>query len=168
MYKDKFSIELPDLSEVQRISFCWFLTEGLPEELINFPSILNKKSGIQLFIYGQEYKIYYPKFSVLNALTKSIDYVLKLYVLMGLQTDFYGSKSVRQIEDIKLKEHVFLGEIPLMTPKGTFIFNGCERIIISQIIRSPGVYYKYLQKDKKSFYEATIISTYGSWLSFEL
>lgn len=168
MSNQKFSTELPDLSEVQRISFCWFLTEGLPEELTNFPSILNKKSGIQLFIYGQEYKIYYPKFSVLNALTKGVDYVLKVYVLMGIGNDFSFNRGVRQIEDIKIKEHVFLGEIPLMTPKGTFIFNGCERIIISQIVRSPGVYYKYLQKDKKSFYEATIISTYGSWLSFEL
>ena len=63
--KQKSPIILPDLSEVQRISFCWFLTEGLPEELTNCPSILNNNSGIELIIYGQEYKIYYPGFAIL-------------------------------------------------------------------------------------------------------
>nr|YP_009455762.1 DNA-directed RNA polymerase beta chain [Dictyopteris divaricata]YP_010205269.1 DNA-directed RNA polymerase beta chain [Grateloupia livida]AQZ24978.1 DNA-directed RNA polymerase beta chain [Dictyopteris divaricata]UAV85838.1 DNA-directed RNA polymerase beta chain [Grateloupia livida] len=168
--EQKLTINLPDLSEIQRLSFCWFLTEGLPQELANFPLILNKKSGIQLVLYGHEYKIYYPKFSVLNALKKGSDYNLKIYVLMNLALP-KGNKDIFlpiQIEDSGFKEYVFLGEVPLMTPKGTFIFNGCERIIVSQIVRSPGVYYKYLQKDKKSFYEATIISNYGSWLSFEL
>lgn len=161
-------MNLPDLSEIQRLSFCWFLTEGISEELLNFPILLNKKSNLEVQIYGNELKIYYPKFSVLNALKRGSDYNIKVYVLMSLNVaesaSYHG-----QIEDlIKCKEYVFLGEIPLMTPKGTFIFNGCERIIISQIIRSPGVYYRYLQKDKKNFYDATIISSYGSWLSFEL
>ena len=68
--KQKFPLVLPNLSEVQRLSFCWFLTEGIPEELTNYPSILNKKSGIELIIYGQEYKIHYPNFIILNALQK--------------------------------------------------------------------------------------------------
>ena len=68
--QQKPPIILPDLSEVQRVSFCWFLTEGLSEELTNCSSILNKQSGIELIIYGQEYKIYYPSFTILNALTK--------------------------------------------------------------------------------------------------
>lgn len=168
--KQKLTKNIPDLSEIQRLSFCWFLTEGLPQELANFPISINKKSGIQLVIYGYEYKIYYPKFSVLNALKRGVDYNLKIYVLMGLTLPYDNLDMFLsvQIEDLSFKEYVFLGEVPLMTPKGTFIFNGCERIIVSQIVRSPGVYYKYLQKDKKSFYEATIISNYGSWLSFEL
>lgn len=163
-------INLPDLSELQRLSFCWFLTEGLPQELGNFPLMINKKSGLKLILYGQEYKIYYPKFSVLQASRKGSGYVLKIYVLMGLSLPSSGlaENGKLQIEEVKCREQVFIGEIPLMTPKGTFIFNGCERIIISQIIRSPGVYFKYYQKDKKSIYEATIISNHGSWLSFEL
>ncbi|CAM9096658.1 unnamed protein product [Ectocarpus sp. 13 AM-2016] len=166
--KQKSPIILPDLSEVQRISFCWFLTEGLPEELTNCPSILNQNSGIELVIYGQEYKIYYPGFALLNALTKKGNYNLRIYVLMSLKKNEIIKKEIVQPEDFSRKERVFFGEIPLLTEKGTFIFNGCERVIISQIIRSPGVYYKQIIKEKKIFYEGTIISKYGSWLTFEL
>nr|YP_003289240.1 Plastid-encoded DNA-directed RNA polymerase subunit beta [Ectocarpus siliculosus]CAT18810.1 Plastid-encoded DNA-directed RNA polymerase subunit beta [Ectocarpus siliculosus]CAV31271.1 Plastid-encoded DNA-directed RNA polymerase subunit beta [Ectocarpus siliculosus] len=166
--KQKSPIILPDLSEVQRISFCWFLTEGLPEELTNCPSILNQNSGIELIIYGQEYKIYYPGFALLNALTKKGNYNLRIYVLMSLKKNEIIKKGIVQPEDFSRKERVFFGEIPLLTEKGTFIFNGCERVIISQIIRSPGVYYKQIIKEKKIFYEGTIISKYGSWLTFEL
>ena len=166
--KQKSPIILPDLSEVQRISFCWFLTEGLPEELTNCPSILNQNSGIELIIYGQEYKIYYPGFALLNALTKKGNYNLRIYVLMSLKKNEIIKKEIVQPEDFSRKERVFFGEIPLLTEKGTFIFNGCERVIISQIIRSPGVYYKQIIKEKKIFYEGTIISKYGSWLTFEL
>lgn len=166
--KQQFPIILPDLSELQRISFCWFLTEGLPQELSNYPSILNKKSGIELIIYGQEYKIYYPKFTILNAFKKKGNYNLRVYVLMSLKKNETVDKGKVQIEDFSPKERVFFGEIPLMTEKGTFIFNGCERVIVSQIIRSPGIYYKRTQKEKKVFYEATFISKYGSWLTFEL
>nr|YP_010922882.1 RNA polymerase beta subunit [Colpomenia sinuosa]WJZ45198.1 RNA polymerase beta subunit [Colpomenia sinuosa] len=166
--KQKSPIILPDLSEVQRISFCWFLTEGLAEELTNCPSILNHNSGIELIIYGQEYKIYYPGFAILNALTKKGNYNLRIYVLMSLKKNEIVKNDIIQPEDFSRKERVFFGEIPLLTEKGTFIFNGCERVIISQIIRSPGVYYKQIIKEKKVFYEGTIISKYGSWLTFEL
>ena len=149
--KQQFPIILPDLSELQRISFCWFLTEGLPQELSNYPSILNKKSGIELIIYGQEYKIYYPKFTILNAFKKKGNYNLRVYVLMSLKKNETVDKGKVQIEDFSPKERVFFGEIPLMTEKGTFIFNGCERVIVSQIIRSPGIYYKRTQKEKKFF-----------------
>lgn len=166
--KQKSPIILPDLSEVQRISFCWFLTEGLPEELTNCPSILNNNSGIELIIYGQEYKIYYPGFAILNALTKKGNYNLRIYVLMSLKKHEIVKNDIIQLEDFSKKERVFFGEIPLLTEKGTFIFNGCERVIISQIVRSPGVYYKQIIKEKKVSYEGTIISKYGSWLTFEL
>lgn len=161
-------IILPDLSEIQRISFCWFLTEGLPQELTKYPSIINEKTGIELLIYGQEYRIYYPSFSVLNALKKRGNYNLRIYVLMAVKKYETAKSKIKQINYCSPKQRVFLGEIPLMTDKGTFIFNGCERIVVSQIIRSPGVYYKYIQKDNKRFYEGTIISNYGSWLTFEL
>nr|YP_011007344.1 RNA polymerase beta subunit [Scytothamnus australis]WAM64773.1 RNA polymerase beta subunit [Scytothamnus australis] len=166
--KQKSSVVLPDLSETQRISFCWFLKEGLPEELTYCPSIVNKKSGIELIIYGQEYKIYYPNFSILNALKKKGHFNLRIYVLMSLKKNETIENDKIQPEDYSPKEQVFFGEIPLMTEKGTFIFNGCERIIVSQIVRSPGIYYKRIQKEKKVFYEGTIISKHGSWVTFEL
>ena len=166
--KQKFPLVLPDLSEVQRLSFCWFLTEGIPEEFTDYPSILNKKSGIELIIYGQEYKIHYPNFNILNALQKKGNFNLRIYVLMSLKKREVIKNGTIQPEDFSFKERVFFGEIPLMTEKGTFLFNGCERVIVSQIIRSPGLYYRRLQKEKKVFYEGTIISKHGSWLTFEL
>lgn len=161
-------IILPDLSEHQRISFCWFLTEGLPQELTNFSSIRNEKTGIELLIFGQEYRIRYPNFTILNALKKKGNYTLRIYVLMAVKENDKAKKNKKTLECSSQKEQVFLGEIPLMTDKGTFIFNGCERIIISQIVRSPGVYFKYTRKENNNFYEGTIISTQGSWLTFEL
>nr|YP_010485462.1 RNA polymerase beta subunit [Sargassum serratifolium]UVW81395.1 RNA polymerase beta subunit [Sargassum serratifolium] len=166
--RQTFAMRLPDLSEVQRVSFCWLLTEGIAEELINYPSIMNKKSGIELLIYGQEYKIHYPNFNILSALQKRGNFNLRIYVLMSLKKKEMIKNGLLQQEDFSNKERVFFGEIPLMTEKGTFIFNGCERVIVSQIIRSPGLYYRRIQKEKKVFYEGTIISKYGSWLTFEL
>lgn len=166
--EQKFPVTLPNLSEVQRLSFCWFLTEGLPQELTNYSSIKNQKSQIELLVYGQEYKIKYPNFTVLSALNKKRNYSLKIYVLMGLKKSNTHNNTLIQVENSIIKEQVFLGEIPLMTDKGTFIFNGCERVIINQLIRSPGIYYKRIYKEKKTFYETTIITNHGSWLTFEL
>nr|YP_010185241.1 RNA polymerase beta subunit [Ishige okamurae]QVJ99585.1 RNA polymerase beta subunit [Ishige okamurae] len=164
----KFSANLPDLSEIQRISFCWFLTDGLPQEVTNYPSMINQKSNIELLVYGQEYKIRYPRYSTLTALRKRGNYSLKIYVLMGLRKKKVSPQGILHIQNSNIKEQVFLGELPLMTRKGTFIFNGCERIIINQLIRSPGVYYKRINKDKRILFEATVITNHGSWLTFEL
>ena len=165
--KPELLMPLPNLSEIQRASFCWFLSNGLPDTIVNYPSIINKKSGLQLLIYGQEYKIILPPFDVLEARKTRESYTLSLYVFMGLRK--YNPKcSEEQIENSLVKEHVYLGEIPLMTDKGTFLYNGCERIIVNQIVRSPGIYYKYLANEKYTSYEATIITNYGSWLTFEL
>jgi len=166
--KSQFPLILPDLSALQRISFCWFLAEGLGEELTNYPSILHKNSGIELIVYGEEYKIFYPGFDIISALKKKENYNLKIYVLMSLKKNETIKNDVIHPEDCSPKQRIFFGEVPLMTEKGTFVFNGCERVIISQIIRSPGVYYKRTEKDKKIIHEATIISKYGSWLTFEL
>ena len=81
--KQKFPLVLPDLSDVQRLSFCWFSTECIPEDLTDFPSVLNKKSGIELILYGQEYEIHYPNFNILNALQKRGNFNLRIYVLLS-------------------------------------------------------------------------------------
>ena len=70
---------------------------------------------------------------------------------MSLKKNEIIKDGVLQAEDFSSKERVFFGEIPLLTEKGTFIFNGCERVIVSQIIRSPGIYYKQVKKEKKVF-----------------
>ncbi len=163
---------LPDLLEIQRSSFCWFLSEGIAQELAKFSSIFDLTGNLELRIHGHEYKLKKPKFSTFKAKEKNITYSFKLYVLIEIiktekeiaTTSPYNAKQTIE------KQKVLIGEIPLMTNKGTFIINGCERIIVNQLIRSPGVYYKKEKKKNQQYniYSSTVITRRGSWLTFEL
>ena len=156
---------LPDLLEIQRSSFCWFLSEGLAHELAKFSSIFDLTRNLELRVYGQEYRLKKPKLSTFTAKERNITYSLKLYVSVEIL-----GKNISNINNIIKKQKVLIGEIPLMTNKGTFIINGCERIIVNQLIRSPGVYYKKEKKKNQrySVFSATVITSRGSWLTFEL
>jgi DNA-directed RNA polymerase subunit beta len=156
---------LPDLLEIQRSSFCWFLSEGLAQELVKFSSIFDLSGNIELRVYGYEYRLKKPKLSTIKSKEKNITYSIKLYVPIEIFT-----KTKDNIKVIIDKQKVLIGEIPLMTNKGTFIINGCERIIVNQLVRSPGVYYKKEKKKNQSstIYSGTIITRRGSWLTFEL
>lgn len=163
MQKKAFLTTLPDFVEIQRASFCWFLEKGLSEELEKFSSINDLYNNIELNFFGQEYKIRKPKYSIVESKYRDTTYAVRIYVPMSINI---AQKPV----DID-KTHVFIGELPLMSDRGTFIINGCERVIINQIIRSPGIYYKQ-EKIKRSnsifTYNATLIPSRGSWLKFEI
>lgn len=156
---------LPDLLEIQKASYRWFLCEGLSQELSKFSSIFDLTGDLELKIYSHEYKFKKPEFSIFTAKEKKLTYSLKLYVTIELFDRFLSNTKI-----ILKKQKIFLCEIPLMTNKGTFIINGIERIIVNQLVRSPGLYYK--KEIKKSFssgtYSATVITNRGSWLTFEL
>lgn len=156
---------LPDLLEIQKASYCWFLSEGLPQELIKFSSIFDLTGDLELKIYGYEYKLKKPEFSPAKAKEKKLTYSIKLYIFIELFDRF-----LPKTKTILKKQKILLCEIPLMTNKGTFIINGIERIIVNQLVRSPGVYYKKETKKTKSssIYSGTIITNRGSWLTFEL
>ena len=167
---------LPDLLEIQKTSFCWFLSNGISEEFSKFSSILNNEENLEVLIYGQEYKLKLPQMTSLEARMKKSTYCVRLYVpveIKQLQNFELNVKNdlTDQKENIR-KRMVFIGEMPLMTNRGTFILNGIERIIVNQLIRSPGVHYKREKKittgDISYTYTGTIISHRGSWLSFEL
>ena len=164
MNKKAFLTTLPDFVEIQRASFCWFLSKGLTEELEKFSSITDSYKFVELNFFGQQYKIKRPKYDILESKRRNISYSVKIYVPMSITV---YNKSFFNIKNFK--SNVFIGELPLMTDRGTFIINGCERVIINQIIRSPGIYYKEeFSKNGSSIYTATLIPNRGSWLKFEI
>jgi DNA-directed RNA polymerase subunit beta len=150
---------LPDLVEIQRASFRWFLDEGLIEELESFSPITDYTGKLELHFLGKDYRLRRPKYDVDEAKRRDSTYAVQMYVPTRLINKETG--------EIKEQE-VFIGDLPLMTDRGTFIINGAERVIVNQIVRSPGVYYKKeIDKNGRSAFNASLIPNRGAWLKFE-
>lgn len=150
--------DLPDLIEVQKKSFEWFLKEGLKEELLSFSPIKDYTGRLELH-FLPNYTFDNPKYSIEEARIHDATYAKQLRVMARLVN--------RDSGEIKEQE-VYIGDIPTMTDKGTFIVNGAERVIVSQIVRSPGVYFKReVSPTGKRLYNATLIPNRGAWLKIE-
>ncbi|MCE2838076.1 MAG: DNA-directed RNA polymerase subunit beta [Cyanobacteriota bacterium] len=150
---------LPDLVEVQRASFKWFLEKGLIEELDSFSPITDYTGKLELHFIGNEYRLKRPRHDVEEAKRRDATFASQMYVTCRLVNKETG--------EIKEQE-VFIGELPLMTERGTFIINGAERVIVNQIVRSPGVYFKDEQdKNGRKTFNASLIPNRGAWLKFE-
>jgi len=150
--------DLPSLLEVQKASYQWFLEEGLREVFKDVSSISDYTGNLELsFIdYAMEET---PKYSVEECKARDATYAAPLKVSVRLRN--------KETEEIKEQE-IFMGDFPLMTEGGTFIINGAERVIVSQIIRSPGVYYEIkTDKTAENTYSATVIPYRGAWLEYE-
>ena len=152
---------LPNLLETQRISFCWFLELGFLQELENFSAIRDYLDELELNLSSKFYKIRQPKYTLSESKRRDTTYSVRIYTLAQL---FYLNNP-----DNTTENEVLLCDIPLMTNEGTFLVNGVERIIINQIVRSPGIYYK-TDSDKQNFryYTASLISNRGTWVKFEM
>ena len=116
---------LPDLVAIQRSSFRWFLEEGLIEELNSFSPITDYTGKLELHFIGRNYKLKEPKYSVDESKRRDSSYAVQMYVPTRLINKETG--------EIKEQE-VFIGDLPLMTERGTFIINGAERVIVNQIV----------------------------------
>ena len=150
---------LPDLIEIQRSSFRWFLEEGLIEELNSFSPITDYTGKFELHFMGENYRLKEPKYSMEEAKRRDSTYNVQVYVPTRLIDKESGE--IKEME-------VFIGDLPLMTDRGTFIINGAERVIVNQIVRSPGVYYKAeTDKNGRRTYSASLIPNRGAWLKFE-
>jgi DNA-directed RNA polymerase subunit beta len=150
---------LPDLIAIQRSSFRWFLEEGLIEELNSFSPITDYTGKLELHFLGHNYKMKEPKYNVDEAKRRDSTYAVQMYVPTRLI-----NKETGEIKE----QDVFIGDLPLMTDRGTFIINGAERVIVNQIVRSPGVYYKSeIDKNGRRTYSASLIPNRGAWLKFE-
>ncbi len=155
----KTATYLPDLVEVQRASFKWFLEKGLIEELESFSPITDYTGKLELHFIGSEYRLKRPRHDVEEAKRRDATFASQMYVTCRLVNKETG--------EIKEQE-VFIGELPLMTELGTFIINGAERVIVNQSVRSPGVYFKDEQdKNGRKTFNASLIPNRGAWLKFE-
>ncbi|WP_214885736.1 MULTISPECIES: DNA-directed RNA polymerase subunit beta [unclassified Exiguobacterium] len=150
-------LELPNLIEIQTASYEWFLREGLKEMFTDISPISDFTGNLVLeFI---DYSLSEPKYSIDESKERDVTYSAPLRVKVRLQNKETG----------ELKEQeVFMGDFPLMTESGTFIINGAERVIVSQLVRSPSVYYNAkLDKNGKRGFGATVIPNRGAWLELE-
>ena len=146
-----FVTALPDFIEMQRISFSWFIAQGLTDELSNFSSILDFSGNIECLILGSEYRLIKPTYNVTQSKQDSKSYIAQLQLIIEIYD---------KTENILLKkERISIVNLPLMTNAATFVINGCERVIISQIIRSPGIYFEKNKKQPKQTKPTMVIPT---------
>ena len=136
---------LPDFLAMQRVSFCWFITQGLNEELALFSKIQDFSQNTEYIIFGEEYSLIKPPYSLLIARKYSGNYRAQLVIPIEVRNKIINS--------VRYHNQFPIITLPLMTTYATFIINGCERVIVSQIIRSPGVYFEKNknQKTRKHF-----------------
>ena len=153
----KNSLELDNLLQIQKESYQWFVTTGIKEVFEDlFP--IESFSGSLSLEFG-EYEFDTPRYSLKECKDRQITYASPLKV----QTRLFNNET----GEVKEQE-IFLGDMPLMTESGTFIINGAERVIVSQLVRSPSVYYsKELDKNGKPVFASKVIPTRGTWLEYE-
>ena len=150
-------LKMPNLIEIQQNSYQWFLKEGLREMFRDISPIQDFTGNLVLEFV--DYSLGEPKYSVEESKERDVTFAAPLKVKVRLINKETG--------EVKEQE-VFMGDFPLMTGKGTFIINGAERVIVSQLVRSPGVYYtEQIDPSGKKIYGATIIPNRGAWLEFE-
>nr|QJH88401.1 RpoB [Pterocladiophila hemisphaerica] len=168
---------IPDLTEIQINSFKSFLFIKLPVLLETLPNIHNFTKNLVLHFFAKEYKIKFPRYNIKESKQKDKTYDVQIYLPVQckmIKSDIVIEKEINfnnNINNVNIykKKYIFLGNLPLITNKSTFIINGTERIVIHQIIRSPGLYYtQALDQYNKKTYTATLISNRGSWLKFEI
>ena len=144
--------EMPNLIEVQKDSYEWFLKEGL-KEVFEDVSPINDHSGNLSLEFYDYYFDETPKYSIEECKERDATYSVALRVKVRLVN--------RETGEIK-EQKIFMGDFPLMTPQGTFIINGAERVIVSQLVRSPGIYYLYdLDRSGKKLFSSTFIPNRG-------
>jgi len=153
-------LEVPNLIELQKASFEWFKTEGLTEAFASI-SPIKDFTGNLVLEFG-EHSLGEPKYSVEECRERDMTYSAPLRVRVRLITAESGE--IKGIPD----QEIFMGDFPLMTRNGTFMINGAERVIVSQLVRSPGVYYNQdVDTNNRPVYNATIIPNRGAWIEFE-
>ncbi len=152
-------LDIPDLLEIQKSSYQWFLDEGLMEVLEEASPISDFSGDIELSFVDREFDINNPTYSIEECKERDANYAAKLNMKVRLHD--------RKTGVIK-ESDVYVGEFPIMTDTGSFIINGAERVIISQLVRSPGAYFDMtLDKNDVELYTAQVIPNRGAWIEFE-
>jgi DNA-directed RNA polymerase subunit beta len=160
-------LRLPTLIEVQLKSFRWFQEQGIRELFDEISPIESFNGELKLYFPGSksvgldlDYRFDEPKYTEAECVERDMTYAASLYVKVALHN--------RETDQVIVNE-IFLGDFPLMTENGTFIINGTERVVVSQLIRSPGVYFD-VEEDRKTgrrLCKAKLIPDRGAWMEFE-
>ena len=132
---------LPDFIEMQRVSFCWFISHGLSEELAMFSRVYDFTYNIEYVLFGNEYSLIKPIYNVIRAKKYTANYAAQLLIPLEVRN--------KKLNTVCYHSQFPIINLPLMTTFATFIVNGCERVIVSQIIRSPGIYFEKNKNQKK-------------------
>ena len=151
------TLPLPDLIEVQKSSYDWFLREGL-KELFDEITPVKDFIGRDLELYFHEHYLDDPKFDEITCKQKNITFEAPIRV----KTQLFNHRTGESKE-----QEIYLGDFPLMTERGTFIINGIERVVVSQIVRSAGAFFTTTFARGKKFYGAKVIPNRGAWLEIE-
>ena len=152
-------LEMPDLIEVQKNSYYRFLKEDLKEVFHDISPIVDFSGKLVLEFVDYRIDLDKPKYSIEESKNRDVNYAAPLRVTVRLIN--------RETGEVKQQE-VFMGDFPLMTPQGTFIINGAERVIVSQLVRSPGAYYSSVtDKMGKQLFSSQVIPNRGAWLEYE-
>ena len=146
-----YTTALPDFIEMQRVSFCWFIAQGLSEELNTFSRIYDFSQNTEYVLFGQEYTLVKPIYNIVRAKKYTANYSAQLVIPLEVRN--------KKTNIIKYHSKFPIINLPLMTSSATFVINGCERVIVSQIIRSPGVYFEKNKHQKKNKKIKRIISS---------
>ncbi|MBV8394651.1 MAG: DNA-directed RNA polymerase subunit beta, partial [Actinobacteria bacterium] len=153
----KHVLDLPNLIDIQRESFDWFLREGL-RETIDDISPIEDYTGSLAVEFG-EYEFGVPQFSIQECREKDLTYQAPLSMTVR-----FVNKDTGEIRE----QRVFMGDFPMMTEWGTFIINGTERVIVTQLVRSPGAYLMEPKDPTKQVFTANLMPSRGSWLELEI
>ncbi len=152
-------IDIPNLIEIQKNSYQWFIDEGLMEVLRDVSPITDYSGDIELSFIDKEFDTSAPTYSIEECKERDANFASPLRVKVRLHN---------KKEDIFKDQFIYIGEFPIMTDNGTFIINGAERVIISQLVRSPGAYFDIVRdKTDKDLYFSQIIPNRGAWLEYE-
>ena len=153
----KNSLELDNLLQIQKESYQWFVTEGVKEVFEDFSPVESFSGSLSLEF--NDYVFDTPRYSIKECKDRQITYAAPLKV----QTRLFNNET----GEVKEQE-IFLGDMPLMTDSGTFVINGAERVVVSQLVRSPSIYFsKEVDKNGKPVFASKIIPTRGTWLEYE-
>ena len=156
--KIKNTLELTDLLEIQKKSYQWFLDEGIKESIDDLFPVESFTGNITVEL--GDYYFDQPRYSIKEAKERMVNYAAPLKVLARV--------FIHETGEVKEQE-IFLGDIPMMTDAGTFIINGAERVIVSQLVRSPSIYFKKeVDKNGRRVITSELIPNHGTWLEYEL
>ncbi|HHT24568.1 MAG TPA: DNA-directed RNA polymerase subunit beta [Clostridiaceae bacterium] len=152
-------LDIPDLVEIQKSSYQWFLNEGIREVLDGISPIRDFSGDIELTFLETEFDTTDPSYPLEECKERDANYAAPMRVMVRLHN---------KKEDIVKEQQIYIGEFPIMTDTGTFIINGAERVIISQLVRSPSAYFgKDKDRNNLDIYTAQIIPNRGAWLEYE-